>query len=274
MNYYKILGLSTNNVTETEIKKSYKKMAMKWHPDKWMTKTQQEKDKTENKFKEITKAYEILINKDKRIVYDLHGENGLNHNSNLHYRQQQKSPFIFKYNINGRQFKFNQPKSNMNIHMRNINKITKNINIYCTLEELYYGCVKNMVISEQYTNPKTNITSQLNEKIEIVIKKSPGDNSKIITHINQTQYIFTIKQKPHKYYKRIGNDIVWECKLTNAQIEKGVKINVPLINKEYIDFLSKDEVLYNGKMKIIENKGMFIKKTNTYGNFIIKFILL
>ena len=58
--YYKILGLE-NNASDDEVKKAYKKMAVKYHPDK----NPEDKEEAEKKFKEIAEAYEILTNKDK-----------------------------------------------------------------------------------------------------------------------------------------------------------------------------------------------------------------
>lgn len=67
---YNILGLD-KTATNKEIKKAYRKMAMKYHPDK-------NKDPSaEDKFKEISSAYEILGDKEKRSRYDRFGEDGL-----------------------------------------------------------------------------------------------------------------------------------------------------------------------------------------------------
>lgn len=68
--YYKILGVE-RNATEDQIKKGYRKMALKFHPDK-------NKDPgAEEKFKEIAEAYEVLSDKDKRVTYDRFGSDGL-----------------------------------------------------------------------------------------------------------------------------------------------------------------------------------------------------
>ena len=65
--YYEILGVS-KNATEAEIKKAYRKMAIKFHPDK-----NPDNKEAEEKFKEAAEAYEILSNTDKKARYDQFG---------------------------------------------------------------------------------------------------------------------------------------------------------------------------------------------------------
>ena len=62
--YYEKLGLQ-DNASDDEVKKAYKKMAIKYHPDKQTNKSEEEKVDAEKKFKIIAEAYEILTNKDK-----------------------------------------------------------------------------------------------------------------------------------------------------------------------------------------------------------------
>lgn len=69
--YYELLGVAKTAAPE-EIKKAYKKMAMKYHPDR----NPGDKD-AEEKFKKINEAYEVLSNPEKRQVYDQYGEDGL-----------------------------------------------------------------------------------------------------------------------------------------------------------------------------------------------------
>jgi molecular chaperone DnaJ len=65
--YYEILGVS-KTAEEREIKKAYKRLAMKYHPDR----NQGDKE-AEAKFKEIKEAYEILTDAQKRAAYDQYG---------------------------------------------------------------------------------------------------------------------------------------------------------------------------------------------------------
>jgi DnaJ-class molecular chaperone len=66
--YYDILGL-TPTCSKDDIKKNYKKLALKWHPDR----NRDNKDIAEEKFKKISEAYEILSDDDKRQQYDRFG---------------------------------------------------------------------------------------------------------------------------------------------------------------------------------------------------------
>lgn len=71
--YYKILGVN-KNASEDDIKKAYRKGAVKWHPDKWSDKSESEKKNAEQKFKELSEANEVLSNPEKRKLYDQFGD--------------------------------------------------------------------------------------------------------------------------------------------------------------------------------------------------------
>lgn len=67
--YYAILGVP-QNATEDDIKKAYRKLAMKYHPDRWANASDAEKKEAEEKFKEIAEANEVLSSSEKRARYD------------------------------------------------------------------------------------------------------------------------------------------------------------------------------------------------------------
>ena len=108
--YYKILDLE-HNATETDIKKAYRKLAMKWHPDV------NNNSSANARFIEINEAYEILISPSKRKEYDMYfSENNKNETSSLFRTWQQEAQ------NNAKSY------SKMNIHEFN-NKILKELKL-------------------------------------------------------------------------------------------------------------------------------------------------
>ncbi|PIA40195.1 hypothetical protein AQUCO_02500119v1 [Aquilegia coerulea] len=72
VDYYNILKVN-RNANEEDLKKAYKRLAMRWHPDK----NQTNKKEAEAKFKQISEAYDVLTDPQKRQIYDLYGEEAL-----------------------------------------------------------------------------------------------------------------------------------------------------------------------------------------------------
>jgi len=70
--YYQVLGLK-RGASEEQIKKAFKKMAIKFHPDK----NKDDPEGAKKKFQTIANAYETLSDPEKKRVYDQHGEEGL-----------------------------------------------------------------------------------------------------------------------------------------------------------------------------------------------------
>lgn len=74
VDYYKTLGVP-KTASQEDIKKAYRKLALKWHPDK----NPDNKEEAEQKFKELAEAYEVLSDKSKRDAYDRYGNDHMRH---------------------------------------------------------------------------------------------------------------------------------------------------------------------------------------------------
>ncbi|MEM3454037.1 MAG: DnaJ domain-containing protein, partial [Thermoproteota archaeon] len=68
--YYEILGVS-RNATKEEIKRAFRQLALKYHPDR------NKSPEAEEKFKEISEAYAVLSDDEKRRLYDMYGHEGI-----------------------------------------------------------------------------------------------------------------------------------------------------------------------------------------------------
>ena len=111
--YYDILGVS-KNATAAEIKSAYRKLALQYHPDRNKTK------EAEAKFKEVTKAYEVLSNEEKRKTYDQFGHQAFEQGAGQgpfggaggpfggfgNQQGGQHGPFTYTYSSNGQGFDF------------------------------------------------------------------------------------------------------------------------------------------------------------------------
>ncbi len=74
--YYEVLGIQ-KSASDDDIKQAYRKAALKWHPDRWVSGTDAEKKTAEEKFKEASEAYSVLSDPQKRAKYDQFGFAGV-----------------------------------------------------------------------------------------------------------------------------------------------------------------------------------------------------
>lgn len=151
--YYEILGV-LKTASQAEIKKAYRKIALKYHPDR-----NQDGHEAEEKFKEASEAYSVLGNEEKRAVYDRFGFNGLNSRNQGFSDSSFFSDSIFSdfEDILGSFFGFGSggfSGSHSSRRARGGADIGTEISI--TLEESYNGTEKDITVNREKRCPDCN----------------------------------------------------------------------------------------------------------------------
>ena len=232
--YYSVLGLN-KGVSDDEIKKAYRKLAMKYHPDR-----NEGDSKAENRFKEISEAYAVLSDKQKRDKYDQFGSEG------FHQKFSQEDIFRdFDINEILRGFGFGTNSGNpfqggfsgsgfggnpfQQQHRPDPTPppLIKELSI--SFEDAALGAQKSISISRNGTVENTNITIPAGiSDAKILRLKGKGhlsNNSK-----KQGDLHLKIKVLPHPLFRRESQNVVidTEIKLTEAIL--GTTIEVQTLN--------------------------------------------
>ncbi|KAK9689833.1 hypothetical protein RND81_09G084500 [Saponaria officinalis] len=143
VDYYNILGVD-KIAKDEDLKKAYKKLVIKWHPDK------NPNEDAKAKFMQIYEAYNVLSNSQKRAVYDQYGEDGLKGEADGGGGAQFPSRVFGDDRLGG----LGHDSGSEPIHFKGGPQKAPPIEnrLPCTLEELYKGTTKKMKISPEITD--------------------------------------------------------------------------------------------------------------------------
>lgn len=273
-NYYEILEIN-EYATSIEIKKQFRKLSLKYHPDK-------NKLNDSKKFIIIKESYDILIDDDKRRIYDYQRRFSFLKNYNLdeyeiEYLNSLYEKIYDSYEIRFCKILFNTLPSDIR---ENLNKLKEKL----FSEVINENNNKQIIIPSKYIN-----IQELNEDYTINLNISFEDNynqvlKKIIIHtkyhicylflrsfndivLQNGKYSFKIKfiRKSNKKYIKKGNDLI---------IIKNINIYELLYHKEYNIILPNNENININKVSniILKNKG-FLYDYNKYGDCYVIFNL-
>lgn len=285
-NYYDILEIN-KDANKDEIKRAYKKAALKWHPDKNLD----NKVNAEEKFKKVTEAYYTLSDDNLKAEYD----KNLNEQNNINYNPSGISVDEIFRNFFGTSNVFNIYEDNSDdeeniffphipfqfFHIKEKSNNT-NIDLFCTLEELYNGKLLKVTINRKISE-KYDVRY---EKDIIDIKLKPGwkEGTKIgFKNLGDIEYnknpgdlIFTIKEKEHDMFKRIDNDLYMTQTISLNSALKGFSKKIKLINGSIYNY--RISHLHHSKhIHKVSDAGMPIRKKekfNGYGNLWIDFDII
>ncbi|XP_076927183.1 uncharacterized protein LOC143590646 [Bidens hawaiensis] len=273
IDYYNILKVN-RNASDEDLKKAYRRLAMIWHPDKNLNKSD-----AEAKFKQISEAYDVLSDPKKRQIYDLYGHQFNNNNND---NDNAKTNYGFNprnaEDIRAELFRnLNTGDSSSSGFACKKAPAVENM-LACSLFDLYKGAKKKMKISRTVVDPSGKIRT-VEEILTIEIKRGWKKGTKITFPEKGNQepgviaadLIFVIDEKPHDIFTRDGNDLVISQDISLLEALTGKTIELTTLDGRSL-VVPITEVVKPGYELTVANEGMPISKDpRKKGNLRVKF---
>lgn len=306
--YYSLLGVP-RNATDADLKKAYRKMAMKWHPDKHPD--GEAKKKAEEMFKDIAEAYDVLSDKEKREIYDKFGEEGLKGGGapnmggmggeRFHYTgvdPEKVFSAFFSSGFPGISGFMDDPFGRPSIfqmgglgpgmgfatqgdHGNGSSPKQYMVDFKLSLEEVFSGCKKRMRVTRQRW--RSNQPYQEEKVLDVQVKAGWKDGTKITFSGEGDQespssrpgdLIFVVKTKPHDRFVRDGVHLIHTVRIPLLKALNGFIVPVKTLDGRKLD-ITIDEVVNPKTRKIVPNEGLpSHKNPREKGDLILEFDII
>ncbi len=276
--YYSVLGIS-KTATKAEIKKAYRNLAKKYHPDKTNGNSV-----LEEKFKEISEAYEVLSHDENRKKYDELGANWKNQQQAGGSGGFDYSQYYANTGGQGGHQSFEGDPEMFSEFFNNIfgggysrsggrrQTARKGQNYMAemdmTLEEAYHGGTRILNVNGKKLRIKTKPGTKDSQKIKLSDKGSPGLNGG-----SPGDLYITISIHPNPDFKRKGDNLYADLPLDLYTSVLGGKVEIPTLNGNVHMTIPKGT--QGGKILRLKGKGMPVYgSTSNFGDLYVKTSIL
>jgi curved DNA-binding protein len=216
--YYEILGV-TRGADADEVKRAYRKMARKYHPD-----VSKEKN-AEDKFKEVQEAYEVLRDADKRAAYDQLGRdfrNGQQFRPPPDWSQRFGHSGGQRFSdLNGFSDFFSSLFGGSGSGAGSAAADSDAGHVDVTVEEAFGGTKRRISLSENGRQRQVDV--------QIPAGVTEGQSLRIPGVGGRSSLVFRIRLRPHHLYDVIGKDVQIELPLAPWEAALGAKVAVPTL---------------------------------------------
>ncbi|XP_011479866.1 dnaJ homolog subfamily B member 5 [Oryzias latipes] len=306
--FYKILGI-THESNEDEIKKAYRKLALKFHPDK------NSDPDAEDKFKEIAEAYEVLTDPQKRSVYDQFGEEGLKNGvstgqggfrNNFPTDPHATFSSFFHGSDHFDIFFGSDPESDDDLFNPFRRFTFTNLggfagyeagqrkgqqwlpgqaavhDLLVTLEDVMHGCTKHVKVTRSRLNPDGRSLRSEEKVLNVVVKKGWKAGTKITfpregdetPGSGPADITFILRDEEHPTYRRDGSNIVYTAQITLKEALCGCTVNVPTLDSRMMPLPCSD-VIKPGAVRRLRGEGLPLPKSPSQrGDLMVEFQVL
>ena len=281
-NYYEILEID-RTCSQEDISEAYRNLSLQYHPSRA---TPENKEVYELHFQKLAEAYEVLSDPSKKGIYDIYGSEGLrtgitDKNGNI--------KGAYKFLNNGHEiFEKYMGTSNPFKLIRDNEKISEEIpsafgsafgghskqpeeklrpiviNLECTLEELYNGCVKTIKYKKNNISHDLRTTKIVEVSQDVEIFKGYDDKT-LITYKEKgndspgmvsSDLIVKIKELPHNNFRRINkNDLLYIHKIPLVKAINSEPVCLYTLDGRKLA-ISIDEIISPSTVKVIPGEGM------------------
>ena len=292
VNYYDVLGV-TKGSTDPEIKKAYRKLAMKWHPDK----NPDQVAEASKKFQEVGEAYDVLSDLEKRAIYDEYGYEGLRDgvpdergDCGAGYTFRGNAEEIFEGFFGTLNpfatFGFGEAKPFASKLERTATRKPDPVlhDLDCSLSELYNGCVKKFNITRNRLD-ENGALAEDTKQLTITVKPGWKKGTKVTFPAEGDEcpgttppdIVFVIQEKAdaaEAAYTREGNNLVYTLKISLSDALTDCSLQIPTLDNRTIS-VACPEVVSPFYEKTVGGEGMPLsKKAGQKGDLIVRFHIL
>ena len=234
--YYEVLGVS-KSASDDEIKKAYRKLAIKYHPDK-----NPGNKEAEDKFKEATEAYEVLNDKQKRARYDQFGHAGVGGNAGNPFGGGNPFGSNGGFNFNGQNFHFDfgggAPGGLDDIlgdlfgfggarRRRVVRGQDFETQVIIDFKDAVFGTTREITAPESGKKIKVKIPAGIDDGMAIRLAGKGGAAPK---DGEPGDLFVRIRVKPHKVLTREGNIILSEVVVSMVDAALGCELDVETVD--------------------------------------------
>lgn len=257
---YEVLNVH-RGATLMEIRKSYRILALKYHPDK-----NSDVDASE-KFIRVQAAYDILSDSDKRLEYDsmskLDQSAFFDSIKNSLMKMSPVSAGMCSMFINA----YGETSLRRDVNQLNFGAICKQV------QSIYTNKVKQIAGVKDVPNKQTTIKCSFAEKYtgatkDIVINSKQHSVSLINSCVTVGDVVVVVECEPDTVFFKVNDhDLMIETEVSMYEYLYGGSINIPLPNNSFK--FSFDDVHTRPALSTVDNKGMLIPDKNTRGNLFV-----
>ncbi len=257
--YYQVLGVS-RNASDDEIKRAYRRLARKYHPD-----VNRGDPTAEARFKEINEAYQVLSDKEQRAKYDRFGSEFHRYEQTgfggVDFSSQTDFADLFETLFGNRR----TGGSGFNVRLDG-QDVEQPVEL--TLEEAYHGTQRTLQFANPNGTPRT-ITVKIPAGIDTGKRvRVPGEGAPGLNGGRRGDLYLVVTVTPHSRFERKAGDLYTTVPVSMYTLLLGGQVQLPLLSGKTLTLTIPPQT-QNGRVFRITGQGMPLMHSSHYGDLYV-----